>query len=97
MTALLSILAVLAIAIYYYQRADHTGKPALSWCAAGILAYYAGFLLWMYGILRPLLGAKFHTHSFGTGIMMDISAIVFGVTVAIILSIKTFREEKDSQ
>lgn len=78
MTAVLSILVVVATAVWYFQTAERLGLPGLAWAIGGVLVYYGGFLLWMYIILRALLGAKFQAHGFGIGIGMDLSAILFG-------------------
>jgi len=78
MTAILSMLAVLTTAIWYYQTAQRRGLPGLSWAIAGVLIYYGGFLLWMYGALHTLMGNQFQTHGFWTGIGMDVSSIISG-------------------
>lgn len=82
MTAILSVLAVLGSAIWYYQAAKARQLPALAWAGAGAILYYGGFLLWMHVILRFFIGAHFQVHSFWTGIGMDVSAIAFGFCVA---------------
>jgi hypothetical protein len=79
MTAILSILAVIGTAAWYFRTAEQRGLPGLAWAVAGILVYYGGFSLWMYLVLRPLMGGGFQTHGFATGIGMDLTAILFGV------------------
>lgn len=78
MTAILSILAVIGTAIWFYLTAERQRLPAIAWALAGVLVYYAGFSFWMYVILRPLMGSHFQSHGFGTGIAMDLSSIAFG-------------------
>jgi hypothetical protein len=46
------------------------------------MLYYGGFLLWMHGILKFLVGAHFQVHSFWVGLGMDLSAIAFGALIA---------------
>jgi TPR repeat protein len=78
MTAILSVLAVLLSAIWYYQTAASRDQPAMAWAMAGALLYYGGFLLWMHVVLKSLMSSHFLTHSFWAGIAMDISSILFG-------------------
>ncbi|MEY2701336.1 MAG: hypothetical protein RIQ52_2091 [Pseudomonadota bacterium] len=78
MPAILSILAVIGSAVWYYQTAYQRQLPAVAWAIAGALIYYMGFLLWMHGIIRTLMGGSFQTHGLWSGIGMDLTAIVFG-------------------
>ena len=84
MTAILSILAVLGSAIWYYRTAESRGQPAVGWAIAGALIYYGGFLLWMHVGLKLFVGEHFQVHSFWVGIGMDLSAIAFGAAVAML-------------
>lgn len=79
MTAILSVLAVLLSAYWYYRTAVSRGQPGIAWAIAGAMLYYGGFLLWMHVILKAVMSASFQTHSFWAGIGMDLSAILFGV------------------
>ena len=78
MTAILSVLAVLLSAFWYYRTAESRGQPALAWAIAGAMIYYGGFLFWMHGVLKNLMAAYFQTHGFWIGIGMDVSATLFG-------------------
>ena len=79
MTAILSVLAVLLSAYWYYRTAVSRGQPGMAWAIAGAMLYYGGFLLWMHVILKPLMTARFQSHTLWAGIGMDLSAILFGV------------------
>ena len=81
MTAILSILAVLGSAIWYYRAAELRGQLAVGWAISGAMLYYGGFLIWMHLILEIMLGAHFQAHGFWVGISMDMSAIGFGLLV----------------
>ena len=87
MTAILSVLAVLLSALWYYRTAESRGQPAIAWALAGAMMYYGGFLLFMHGILKVLFGGYFQTHGFWIGIGMDVSSTLFGVAV-----MATFRQ-----
>jgi hypothetical protein len=88
MTAILSVLAVLLSALWYYRTAENRGQPALAWAVVGPILYYGGFLFWMHVILKNLMSGRFQTHSLWIGIAMDVSSIVFGV--ACMAAFRTF-------
>jgi hypothetical protein len=54
MTAALSMLIILAIAVWLYQTAQQRGLPGVAWAIGGVIVYYGGFLLWMHGVLRQI-------------------------------------------
>jgi hypothetical protein len=82
MIAALSMVVILAIAVWFYQTAQRLSLPALAWAIGGVVVYYGGFLFWMQVVLRSILGESFHTHGFWLGIGMDITAILVGATCA---------------
>ncbi|MFM8443834.1 MAG: hypothetical protein ACKN9W_10920 [Methylococcus sp.] len=88
MTAIFSVLAVLASALWYYRTAESRGQPAMAWAIAGAILYYGGFLFWMHVVLKALMAGHFQTHSFWIGIGMDVSSILFGA--ACMAAFRTF-------
>jgi len=82
MIAVLSIIAILAIAVWFFRTAQRLSLPALAWAIGGVIVYYGGFLLWMQVVLRSLLGASFRAHGFWLGIGMDVTAILAGAVCA---------------
>jgi hypothetical protein len=93
MTAALSMLIILAIAVWLYQTAQQRGLPGVAWAIGGVIVYYGGFLLWMHGVLRPVLGGLFHSHSFGVGIGMDVTSILFGAFCAALFRFKVMPKQ----
>ena len=93
MTAILSILAVLAAAVWFYRTAERLGLPGLAWAIGGVLVYYGGFLFWMYAVLRPVMGGRFQTHGFWTGIGMDLTSILFGSLCVALLRFKVLMKK----
>lgn len=83
--ALISILIIIGLAVWFYQGAERLGQPGVAWAIAGIIVYYGGFSLWMHGVLRTLLGGLFSTHGMGVAIAMDGSSILFGAACAALL------------
>ena len=79
---MIGAIAILLIAFWYYKTAENLNLPALSWIVGGVIVYYAGFLSWMYLVLKPALGGQFKEHNFLLGISMDISAVLFGAALS---------------
>jgi len=79
---MIGAIAILLIAFWYYKAAETLDLPALPWIIGGVIVYYAGFLGWMYWVLKPLLGGQFKEHNFLLGISMDVSAVLAGVALA---------------
>ncbi|CAG1021117.1 hypothetical protein MTYM_00767 [Methylococcales bacterium] len=75
-------LAILAVAYWYFQTAEKLSLPPLPWVVGGVIVYYAGFLGWMYWVLKPMLGGQFKEHNFLLGITMDITAVLAGVALS---------------
>jgi hypothetical protein len=79
---MIGALAILLIAFWYYKTAETLNLPAFAWVVGGVIVYYAGFLSWMYLLLKPLLGGQFKEHNFLLGISMDISAVLAGAALS---------------
>lgn len=79
---MIGALAILAITVWFYRTAERLSLPALAWCVGGVVVYYAGFVFWMYLVMRPLLGDLFRNHGVWLGLGMDISSVVVGVLCA---------------
>ena len=94
MTAVLSILVVLATAVWFHRTAERLGLPGLAWAAGGILVYYGGFLFWMYAVVRPILGSRFQTHGFAVGIGMDLTSILFGALCMALFRFKVLMKKR---
>ncbi len=85
---MIGALAILLIAFWFYKTAENLNLPVLPWVAGGVIVYYAGFLSWMYLVLKPMLGGQFKEHSFLLGITMDITAVLAGVALAALFRAK---------
>lgn len=79
---MIGALAILLIAFWYYKTAETLGLPPFGWVVGGVIVYYAGFLSWMYLLLKPMLGGQFKEHNFLLGISMDISAVLAGAALS---------------
>ncbi len=85
---MIGALAILLIAFWFYKTAENLNLPVLPWVAGGVIVYYAGFLSWMYLVLKPLLGGQFKEHNFLLGITMDITAVLAGAALAALFRAK---------
>ncbi len=79
---MIGAIAILLIAAWFHQTAQKLNLPSLQWAIAGVIVYYAGFLVWMYLVLRPLLGGLFQNHGLWLGLGMDISSVLVGALLA---------------
>lgn len=83
--AIVSIIIIMGLAVWFYQSAVQRGLPGVAWAIAGVIVYYGGFSLWLHGVLRNLMGGLFNTHGLGVAIAMDGSSILFGAICAALL------------
>lgn len=79
---MIGAIAILLIAFWYYQTAENLKLPALPWIVGGVIVYYAGFLGWLYLLLKPMLGGQFKEHNFFLGLTMDITAVLAGAALS---------------
>lgn len=79
---MIGAIAIALIAVWFYKTAEKLNLPALHWVIGGVLVYYGGFLAWMYGVMRSLLGTSFQNHSLWQGLGMDISSVLVGALLA---------------
>ncbi|MGZ8219385.1 hypothetical protein [Methylomagnum sp.] len=83
--ALISILIIMGLAVWFHQTAERLGLPGVAWAIAGVIVYYGGFSLWLHGVLRGSMGGLFNSHGLGVAIAMDGSSILFGAACAALL------------
>jgi hypothetical protein len=79
---MIGAIAILLIAYWYYKTAETLNLPVFPWIVGGVIVYYAGFLSWMYWLLKPMLGGQFKEHNFLLGITMNITAVLAGAALA---------------
>lgn len=85
---MIGAIAVLFVAYRFYRTALRLKLPPLAWAAGGVIVYYAGFAVWLYGVLRPLLGESFRNHTFLLGLGMDLSSVLVGILLATLFRAK---------
>ncbi len=92
---MIGAIAILLIAFWYYKTAEARRLPALPWIVGGVLVYYLGFALWMYLLLKPLLGVHFKDHSVWLGLAMDLSSVLAGAALAALFRAKVVLKRGD--
>lgn len=85
---MIGAIAILLIAVWFHQTAQRLNLPSLQWAIGGVIVYYAGFAIWMYLVLRPLLGSLFRNHGLWLGLGMDVSSVLAGVALAALFRAK---------
>jgi hypothetical protein len=90
---MIGAIAILLIAVWFHQTAQKFNLPSLQWVIGGVIVYYAGFSIWMYLVLRPLLGGLFQNHGLWLGLGMDISSVLMGALLAAIFRAKVMMKK----
>lgn len=90
---MIGAIAILLITAWFYKTAEKFSLPPLQWAIGGVIVYYTGFLIWMYLVLRPLLGGHFKEHGLWLGLGMDISAVLVGALFAALFRIKVMMKK----
>jgi len=90
---MIGAIAILLIAVWFHQTAQKLNLPSLQWVIGGVIVYYAGFSIWMYLVLRPLLGGLFQNHGLWLGLGMDISSVLMGALLAAIFRAKVMMKK----
>ena len=85
---MIGAIAIVLIALWFYKTAERLGLPSLQWIIGGVVIYYAGFLVWMYWVMRPLLGVHFQNHGVGIGLLLDLSSVLVGAALASLFRMK---------
>lgn len=51
---MLSVIAALLVAVWFYNTAPRSGRPAFSWCVSGVVVYFLAALLWSLAVTPTL-------------------------------------------
>ena len=58
---MLSAMAAAVVAIWFYNTAQRSGRPALSWAFSGVAVYFLVALLWTFGVTASIKDAASHS------------------------------------
>jgi predicted membrane protein len=70
------------ICVWFYQTAIKLNLNPLQWIVGALIVYYGAKAGWTYGILKPLMGSGFKTHTMMTGVMIEVSGSLIGAACA---------------
>lgn len=88
---MLAIVAIL-VAVWFYNAAKKAKKNNIwFWVAIGVVAYYVFGALWVYGVLPNIMGRQFASPSLFAGIAIELSGIVAGLSVVILIWFRFLR------
>lgn len=73
------VIGAIIIAIWFYYSAKNAKKNPWPWVAVGIVVYYPACVLWIYGVLEPIMGQSFFIHRMGIGVGIKASGIIAGL------------------
>lgn len=93
---MIGAIAVLFVAYWFYRTALRLKLPPVAWAAGGVIVYYAGFVIWLYLILKPALGVAFRDHSFLLGLSMDLSSVLAGTLLAALFRTKIMLKQGEA-
>ncbi|QJD29241.1 hypothetical protein [Methylococcus geothermalis] len=93
---MIGAIAVLFVAYWFYRTALRLKLPPVAWAAGGVIVYYAGFVVWLYLVLKPLLGDSFRHHTFLLGLGMDLSSVLVGTLLAALFRAKVMSKQGDA-
>ncbi|MGH8560124.1 MAG: hypothetical protein ACREVA_06720 [Burkholderiales bacterium] len=92
---MVGMIGAVAILVWFYYTAEKIGKNPALWAIIGALTYAAvrwGFTL---GVIQPIMGRGFYSHSQTVGFWIEMSAIAVAIAVAVIIK-KMFLRKSDS-
>ncbi|MGH8548019.1 MAG: hypothetical protein ACRERU_05365 [Methylococcales bacterium] len=82
---MIGMVGAVAILMWFFYTAEKVGKSPALWAIVGALVYAAtrwGFTL---GVIRPIMGRGFYSHSATAGFWIETSAIAVAIIVAVII------------
>ncbi len=80
-------IAAIIVAIWFYKAAISCGsKNVWGWVAGSVVIYYLAGIIWVYWILKPIMGYSFLHPSLMAGVMIELSGI--GIAILILFLIK---------
>jgi hypothetical protein len=90
---MIGMIGAVAILVWFYYTAEKVGKNPALWAIIGALIYAAtrwGFTL---GVIRPIMGRGFYSHSATVGFFIETSAIVVAIIVVVLIRMMFLRKE----
>ncbi len=74
--------AAALIAIWFYNTAARSGRPAISWAVSGVVVYFLAAVLWTLTVTPTIKDTASHTQNGLLVFAVQYAYIVFGIAVA---------------
>lgn len=92
---MIGMIGAVATLIWYFYSAEKAGKSPAKWAVAGALIYAATRWGWTLGVVRPMMGRGFYSHSATTGFLIEISAVIVALIVIVLIRFRFLSSPKD--
>ncbi len=90
-------IAAIIVSIWFYKAALSNGhKSPWVWAAMGVSSYYLTGTVWVYLILKPIMGFSYYHLSPIQGALLEFSGIAVAVLVVFFIK-KMFMHQKTSK
>jgi len=70
------------LCVWFYQTATKIHLPPLKWVVGALILFYGVRYAWTFGVLKPLMGVQFKTHTMWTGVLIELSGVLIGGVLA---------------
>ncbi|GEM_PF-1539636 len=85
---MIGMIGAVATLIWYFYSAEKVGKNSAGWAIAGALIYAGSRWAWTLGVIKPMMGRGFYSHSGLTGFLIETSAIVVALIIIVVIKFK---------
>ncbi|OAI18529.1 hypothetical protein A1507_09225 [Methylomonas koyamae] len=75
--------AAALIAIWFYNTAARSGRPAISWAVSGVVVYFLAAVLWTLIVTPAIKDTASHTQNGVLVFIVQYAYIAFGAAVAL--------------
>lgn len=93
---MVGMIGAIAILVWFYYRAEKLGKNPALWAIVGALSYATTRWAFTLGVIRPIMGRGFYSHSSTMGFWIEISAIAVAFAVAMVIQWIFLRKGRSS-
>ncbi len=89
-------IAAIIVCIWFYKAALSYGyKSPWIWAGVGVTSYYVAGTVWVYLILKPIMGFSYYHLSPMQGVLLELSGIAVAVLIAFFIK-KLFMHQMTS-
>ncbi|TPQ26869.1 hypothetical protein [Methylomonas koyamae] len=78
--------AAALIAVWFYNTAARSGRPAISWAVSGVVVYFLAAVLWTLIVTPMIKDTASHTQNGLLVFTVQYAYIAFGVAVALAIN-----------